>query len=704
MTDKTWNLSVDQGIGTLTFDLPGEKVNKFTFDAMDELEKVLDDLPDLKALVIRSGKKGNFIAGADLTKFEEILQSRDKLKEVLEQGHRVFNKLGSFSFPTIAVINGACLGGGMELALACSYRVVTDNSKTQLGLPEVSLGIMPGWGGTVRMPRRVGLQQALKLILTGKPVDGKKAYKIGLADFILPEAFLEEKLPEAIEKCIAGKGHRGAKKGAMTWLLEGNPLGRSLVFSQAKKGVLKKTKGQYPSPIAAIDSIKKSFTQPIDKALKQELDDFLFHSDKEFSLARHIIRVYFGVEDLKKQETYNPKKVSKVGVLGAGIMGSGIAWLASYRGNDVRVKDINWEALSKGYQEIDDIYRQLLKIRRIKKDAANLMLHRVSFDVDYEGFKGQDLVIEAATENLVLKKQLFRDLEERLSPDALITSNTSSLTMEKMGADMKHPERFVGMHFFNPVNRMPLVEVVAGPKTAPDAINRVVQTCLDWKKVPLVVKDCAGFLVNRIFAIQANEVMHLLQEGVEMERLDHISREFGWPMGPFVLADTVGNDVSQKVFHEFEEAYGVRMHVPKILTELANRGLTGKKSGKGFYLYEGKKKVPNPEVQEILRTIAEEDGEFTDEDILNRIIAAMLNEACRCLEENIVSSHKNLDMALVLGTGFPPFRGGLLAYANDVGVGKLVDEMKKLEPEHGKRFAPCGLLQSMAQKNSRFEV
>jgi len=671
---------------------------------MDELEGIIDNLHDLKALVIRSAKDGIFIAGADLKQFEKLLESPEEVRKVLEKGHRVFNKLGAFPFPTIAVIDGACLGGGMELALGCTHRIVTDNPKTSLGLPEVSLGIMPGWGGTVRMPRVVGLQQGLKMILTGKPVDGKKAYKMRLADFILPHQFLEKQLPDTIQKCIDGKVRPKKKKGAMNWLLEGNPLGRALVFSQAKKGVMKKTKGQYPSPIIAIDSIKKTYTMPLKKALQKEVDDFVFQCNKGFSIARHIIRVFFGMEHLKKTETHNPKQVKRVGVLGAGIMGSGIAWLASYRGNAVRVKDINWEALGKGSQEIADIYKQLKKIRRVKKDAANLMMHRISYDVDYDGFRNQDLVIEAATENLDLKKQLFRDLEERLATDALITSNTSSLTMEKMGEGMKHPERFVGMHFFNPVNRMPLVEVVAGPKTSKEAVDRVVQTCLDWKKIPLVVKDCPGFLVNRIFAVQANEVMHILQEGIEMERLDHISHKFGWPMGPFILADTVGNDVSSKVFNEFEKAYGARMHVPKILKLMAEKGYNGKKSGQGFYLYDGKKHVPNPAVEELLQTIGQGGAEYLDEEIIQRIIAAMLNEACHCLEEGIVDKHSDLDMAMILGTGFPPFRGGLLAYANDFGVCKLVDAMKRLEPEHGQRFAACNLLLDMAQKNSRFDV
>ncbi|NGX58759.1 MAG: Fatty acid oxidation complex subunit alpha [Chlamydiae bacterium] len=702
--EKSWHLEIKDDVAFLTFDFPGEKINKFTWSVMDELEDIIDNLPQAKALVIQSAKKDIFIAGADLKQFEDLLKDPKKVREVLEKGHRVFNKLEDLPFPSIAVIDGACLGGGMELALGCQYRIVTDNPHTSLGLPEVSLGLMPGWGATQRMPRLVGLQQGLKMILGSKPVDGKKAFKMGLADIILPQEFLAQQLPAAIQKCIDGKARKKKKKGVMNWLLEGNPLGRSLVFSQARKGVLKKTKGFYPSPIIALDTVKKTLTMPLKKGLKKEIDEFVFHSDKGFANARHLIRVFFGMEHLKKQETQNPKKTNRVGVLGAGVMGSGIAWLASYRGNDVRMKDINWDALGSGYQEIQKIYHQLKKMRRVKPDAMNLMMHRVNYDIDYDGFRNQDLVIEAATENLDLKKKLFADLEERLSSDALIASNTSSLTIEKMSEGMKHPERFVGMHFFNPVNRMPLVEVVAGEKTSPEAVNRVVQTCLDWKKIPLVVKDCAGFLVNRIFAVQANEVMHILQEGIEMERLEHLSHKFGWPMGPFVLADTVGNDVSSKVFKEFEETYGVRFRVPKILTALADKQLNGKKSGKGFFIYEGKKETPNPEVKDLLHTIGLGSAKYSDQEIIDRMIAAMLNEACRCLEEGIVEKHSDVDMAMILGTGFPPFRGGLLAYANDYGIGKLVDVMKKLEPEHGERFAACESLKAMARDHAHFDV
>lgn len=701
---KFWHLDIQDEIATIIFDFPGEKINKFTSPALDELENIIDSLGNIKAAVIKSAKEGIFIAGADLKQFEEILGSPDQVRSILEKGHRVFNKIENLPFPSIAVIDGACLGGGMEMALSCRYRIVTDSPKTSLGLPEVSLGIMPGWGGTQRMPRLVGLQQGLKLILTGKPVNGKKAFKIGLADIILPHEFLEQKLPEAIEKCLSGQVKKSKKKNAMNWVLEENPVGRHLIYSQSRKGILKKTKGHYPSPLIALDTIKKTYSMSLKKGLLKEIEEFVYYSDKGFSLAPHLIRVFFGMERLKKQETPKAKKVKSVGVLGAGVMGSGIVWLASYRGHDVRMKDINWDAVASGYKEIQKIYKQLKKIRKVTTDSMNLMMQRINYGITYDGFRDQDLVIEAATENLDLKKKLFSELEGLLKSDALIASNTSSLTIEKMTEGMKHPQRFVGMHFFNPVNRMPLVEVVAGEKTTQEAVDTAVRTCLDWKKIPLVVKDCAGFLVNRIFALQANETFHLLQEGVEMGRLETLCDNFGWPMGPFILADTVGNDVSNKVFKEFQAAYGERMEVPKILEIMAEKKLYGKKCGKGFYLYEGKKQEPNPEVKAILKSIGVAAKEYSDEEIIDRIIAAMLNEACRCLEEEIVTSPSDLDMAMILGTGFPPFRGGLLAYANERGVSDLVEVMRKLEPEHGERFSPCNMLVSMAQNDAKFDI
>ncbi len=703
MTEKAWTLSRDGDIATLTFDLPGEKINKFTNATMRELNEEIDQVGTVKALVFRSAKKGVFIAGADLTQFETILKSKEKVRDVIEAGHDVFGKIASLPFPTVAVIDGACLGGGLEMALACSHRIVTDHSKTSLGLPEVSIGVIPGWGGTQRLPRLIGLQQGLKMILGSKPVDGKKAFKLGLADQILPHAFLEEELPEAIDKCCQAKT-KTRKMRWTDWLLEGNPIGRSLIFSQARKNVEKKTKGHYPAPVIALETIEKTISKPLSQGLKEEVEAFVSHSDKGLSIAPHLIRIFFGMERLKKQETSGAKKVKSVGVLGAGTMGSGIAWLASYRGLDVRVKDINWDALANGYKEIERIYGEVKKIKRLPKETVNLMLQRVGFGIDDEGFSQQDLVIEAATENLDLKKKLFNELEKRLAPDALIASNTSSLTIEEMASGMAHPERFVGMHFFNPVNRMPLVEIVAGPKTSKESVDRAVKACLDWKKIPIVVGDCAGFLVNRIFAVQANEVMHLLQEGIGMGRLDHICKKFGWPMGPFVLADTVGNDVGYKVFKELEKAYGERMKVPEIAIQMADQGLAGKKSGEGFYLYNGKTQKPNPKVDEILKTIGVGDAEYTDAEMLDRIIAVMLNEACRCLEENIIDSHTHLDMAMILGTGFPPFRGGLLAYSNERGIKDLVGEMKELEIKHGQRFKPCSLVNEMAEKNLKFDV
>ncbi len=700
---SAWNLDIENGIAMLVFDYPGEKINKFTPEVMDELEDIIGKLKDVKALVIKSGKPDMFIAGADLKQFEDILKQPEKVQEVLEKGHRVFRKLEKLPFPTIAVIDGICLGGGTELTLACSHRIVTDNSKTSIGLPEVLLGIIPGWGGTQRLPRLIGLQEGLKVILGGKRLNGKRAFKTGFADIILPHEFLDDQLPAAILQCIRGKSKKKSSSW-MNWALENNPLGRSAVFSQARKNIEKKTKGHYPSPLVALKLIQETYTMSLEKGLKREIEVFLDNCLTSFANARHIIRVFFGKERLDKQETPQAKKINSVGILGAGVMGSGIAWLASYRGLDVRVKDINWEAVSSGLREIKGIYKQIKKIKRLPSDAINLMEHRISWDIDYSGFNKQDLVIEAATEDLNLKIRLFHDLEERLQPDALIASNTSSLTIEEMSKEMKYPERFVGMHFFNPVNRMPLVEVVSGPKTSKEALDTIVKACLEWKKTPIVIKDCHGFLVNRIFAVQANEVMHMLEEGSSMNLLGQAVENFGWPMDPFMLADTVGIDVSQKVFKEFEEAYGKRMEVPKILKLMAERGLKGKKSGKGFYIHGGDKTTPNPEVKEILQSIGQKNAEDSEEGIINRIIAAMLGEAGRCLEEGIVQKDSDLDMALVLGTGFPPFRGGLLAYVNDFGVSKIIDIMRRLEDKHGSRFTPCDLLVSMARDNKKFDV
>ncbi len=705
-----WQLTIGADkIARLVFDLPGEKVNKLSLPVLEELETILDELArnsGLSALVLTSGKEDIFIAGADIRSFEETFKDKTKTEQMMRTGHLVFNKLSQLPFPTIAVIDGACLGGGLELALACSYRIATTNPKTSIGLPEVSLGIVPGWGGTQRLPRLVGLQEGLNLILTGKPVKAEKAYKLHLVDALVAKEFKEEKSAEFVNFWITSMGRKTAlekrhKKGWSSWLLERNPIGRSLLFSQAKKNILEKTKGHYPAPLLALDVIKESAGKPLKEGLEIEIQGILKHlaTPGSVQIARNLISLFFTSEALKKDPGViaTAKPIASTGVLGAGVMGSGIAFLLSNRDYPVRMKDINLAALGKGYGSIKALYD---KEKRLKPYEASLKFQKVSGTTNTTGFQGADLVIEAATENFELKQKLFSEIEAVMRPDALLATNTSSLSVNELAKSLKSPERFIGMHFFNPVPRMPLVEVVPGAKTAPEAVATVVDLCKKLGKTPIVVGDCAGFLVNRIFAMGATECMHLFEEGVPFDRLEKLLLNFGYPMGPFTLADEVGIDVLAKVNKVLEAAYGARMRGSPLIDKMLEKGLLGKKVGKGFFLYKGKNKSRNPEIEKLLGPVKTPD--ISDVEMSDRVILSMINEAARCLDEKIVARPDYLDMALLMGTGFPPFRGGLLRYADQLGISYVVDHLQQFKSKWGDRFAPCQRLLDMQKEGKGF--
>ena len=712
---SAFQLSVnDDGIGTLVFDLPNEKVNKISLPVLEELEGIIDHLaqqPNIKALALTSGKEGVFVAGADLKSFEPLFKDRSSAEKLIGMGHRVFEKLSQLPFPTVAAIDGACLGGGLELALACTYRVVSDRPKTSLGLPEVSLGIFPGWGGTQRLPRLVGLVQGLKMVVSGKPVTAIQAWKMKLADAIFPAEFFDQKVQEFLNQCISQQGKeqvivRRKQQGITPWLIENNFLGRSLVYWQTQREIVKKTKGHYPAPLAALRLIKNTYTRPLDEGLAEEAETFVDSMNKDFQQAPNLIQLFFNQETLKKNpgaiiDSKAAHPVHAAGVLGAGVMGSGIAWLFTNADIPVRMKDINWEVIGKGCSAVWKNYQTLIKIKKLKPNEANSKFHRLTGTIDYTGFQHLDLIIEAAVENLDLKRNIFKELEAVVKPETIIATNTSSLTIDSLAVGMKHPERLVGMHFFNPPSRMPLVEVVAGKHTSVEAIATAIEVCKTLKKTPIVVGDCAGFLVNRIYATGVIEVLAMLEEGVEFQCLEKALVDFGMPMAPFLLADEVGNDVNYKVLKIFEQAYGTRMKAPPILAAINARKLYGKKVGKGFYLYDKKEPRFNPEILELLPE-KKHSWDLKEPEIVERVMLAMINEASRCLEEKIVASPMHLDMAMILGIGFPPFRGGLLRYADTIGIEKIAERLRYLSHRYGDRFAPSNYLKELAHKQQRF--
>lgn len=712
---NAWTLQHgESGIAQLVLDLPDRSMNVFTVEVMRELDERLEEIRNessIKVLFLRSAKKA-FIAGADISVLRAIRDAADG-EEKARLGQAVFSKLSELACTTVAVIHGVALGGGLEFTLACTHRIATDDSKTQLGLPEVQLGIIPGWGGTQRLPRLIGLEASLPIILTGKPVAAKKALRIGLADALVAHAFLDDAIASIGGELLRNKPpgrprHAGFLQRARRGVLERNPLGRRILLAQARKGLMAKTRGQYPAPEAALDVLAYA-AGPIEDGLAAEAREFgrLLVTP----VSRNLVRLFFSREALKKERGVDKdveiRKIKSTAVVGAGAMGGGIAWLFSHQDLPVRVKDVNWDAVAKAHATAADYYRQLVRIRRIKESEVALKMSRISGTTGYTGFANVDLAVEAVVEKMEVKQTVLSEMESVLGDDAILCSNTSSLSINEMAGGLERPERFVGLHFFNPVNRMPLVEVIPSDATSPGTIATLVAFAKQAGKTPIVVKDCPGFLVNRLLLPYINECVTMLQEGTSAEQIDRAMFEFGMPMGPLRLADEVGLDIGFEVCRVLESGYGSRMAVAILMQRLSGEDQTlGKKTGRGFYKYEGRRKSPNPRVESLVQAIQSETGQAPRDldagEIENRALGLMINEAARCLEESVVQNAEYLDMAMIMGTGFPAFRGGLMAYADTIGITPLVERLTRYHAEYGERYEPAALLQDMAQDGRLF--
>ena len=719
---STFNLQIDQdSIGVVTIDLADSAANILSRDVMQELSALLDDVSvrgDLRALMFRSRKSGIFIAGADINEIDGLSDPLDAA-DMAAEGQEIFNKLENLPFPTVAVIDGACMGGGLEFALACDFRVVSDSPKTRLSLPEVQLGILPGFGGTQRLPKLVGLISALELILSGRQWDGKKALRGKLVDACYPQAFLDDYArtftlqvldPKGLKK-IRSKRQRG---GLMTWFLERTPPGRALVFRQTVLKLKETTRDQidsYPALMRVIRVLKETHGSSLKDGLRKEADAL-----GELAVTPQcgiMIGLYHAKTALEKDPGIDgfavARPIEDTAVLGAGIMGGGIAWLFSSKGIPVRMKDISWEAIASGYQQAASYFGQLRRRRRMTAGEVDVCLNRISSGVSYAGFGRQDLVVEAVVEKMEIKKAVLAEVEKEIAPDALIATNTSALSVSEMGRALAHPERFAGLHFFNPVNRMPLVEVIAGEQTSDETIVSLVAFVKQMRKTPVVVKDVPGFLVNRILMPYMNEACYLLAEGAYIKKVDQVLFRYGMPMGPFRLADEVGLDVARKVATTLEEAYGERMKMNPLLDQMVEEDeLLGKKSGKGFYLYLNARGKPlendrlDKRVDALLRKSGSQRRQPSDEEVLDRTILMMVNEAARCMEESVVKEPAYLDMAMLMGTGYPPFHGGPLRYADTRGINRVVKRLRELATEVGPRFKPAKLLVDMAAVNQKF--
>ncbi len=687
------------GIAVLSFDLPGEKVNKLTTPVMDELDGVLDDLAtrrDVKALVIASGKPGTFIAGADIAEIRDITDAAQGTL-LSRKGQAVMNKLEALPFPTVAAIHGACLGGGLELALSCSHRVLSSDPRTVLGLPEVRIGILPGFGGTQRLPRLVGLANGLELILTGKSVHPKKAKRIGLADEVTYKETLLSVAVETARKAVGKQRPSGvrARRPHPIALLESNPLGRALIYAQARKRVFAETRGNYPAPLAALDAVRTGLSRSA--AAGYERESSLIGPLITSEVSKNLIHVFYLNEMLKRDQPTSGPTVQRAGVIGAGIMGGGIAQLFAEKGMAVRMKDIAPEAVSAGLRAAFGLFQKRAKKGILDTLQARDGMDRISAATDMSGFGGLDIAVEAVVENMDVKKQVLRDFETAAKEGAIFASNTSSLSVTEMASASKRPDRVVGMHFFNPVEKMPLVEVVRGRETSPETVAAVAALARRLGKLPVVVNDGPGFLVNRILMPYLGEALRMLEEGGAIDGIDDALMRFGMPMGAFILLDEIGIDVAYKVAEVLRQGLGERVAFSPLLETLYQKGFYGKKNGRGFYLYlHGRRGGPNPLIYQMVTKQARQ-GKLTPEEIVERAVLLMIKEASLCMEDRIIGRPELLDAALVFGIGFPPFRGGLLRYADALGAKTVVERLEALTARFGDRFAPPSPLREMSR-------
>jgi 3-hydroxyacyl-CoA dehydrogenase/enoyl-CoA hydratase/3-hydroxybutyryl-CoA epimerase len=697
------------GVVRLVFDHPDRRVNVIDEAALAGLERSLDELEKLDGvtgLLLVSGKPGSFIAGADVDAIASITE-REVALALIRRAHAAFTRLSEFKTPTVAVIDGPCLGGGTELALCCDSRVASEEPRTQIGLPEVLLGIYPGFGGSVRLPRLIGLIAALDLILTGRALDGRRAEKMGLVARSAPAAWLMDRARERLDALVRRKDRRRRDRyrpaTAVDAWLQG-PFGRPLVFSQARGQTKARTAGHYPAPLAAIDVLEHTIGRPIREALEIEASrvaDLLTGP-----VCKDLVRIFQLSEEAKKARvvedvTIQPAPIDDLALIGAGVMGGGIAELATRQGMRVRMRDVRPESLTKALATVDGLIAERAKRRRMAPRDRDEQWSRLSPTLELTGLTRADAAIEAVVEDLDVKRRVFGELEVRLAPEALLATNTSSLSVNELAGGLAHPERFCGFHFFNPVHRMPLVEVVRGARTSDAALVRAVALARRLGKTPVVVKDSPGFVVNRVLMPYLREAMALLEEGFRLPDIDGAMRRFGMPMGPFEVVDEVGIDVAHKVAGVLSAAFPQRMTPAPALEKLLAAGRLGRKSGRGFYRHRGRKREPDPEVRSLLGLHRERPAPNT-ELLADRMVFAMVNESARCLEEGVVGDAGKVDLALIFGAGFPPFRGGPLRHADRVGLAKIHQRLMALQAEKGPRFEPSALLARLATEGGSF--
>lgn len=699
------------GIAELTFDLQGESVNKFSLLVVSELQQVLDLLEkakDVRGLLVKSDKEV-FIVGADIMEFGAVFAAGpEQITGHLATNNQNFCRLEDLPFPTVVAINGFALGGGLEFCLACDYRIASTAAK--VGLPETKLGIIPGWGGTVRLPRVAGLDTAVEWIAAGKENDAEAALAARVVDAVVEPAKLRDAALHCLQQCINGKFDYQARRAQKKAPLKLNFIESMMAFETSKAFVGGQAGRNYPAPVSAIKAMQKAADKGRDEALQAEAENFAKMA--QTPVAQSLVGIFINEQILGKKakgwEKKADKKIARAAVLGAGIMGGGIAYQSALKGVPIKMKDIAQSGIDLGLSEANKLLSKRVERKKLTASEMGDVLNRIEPSLSYDGFDQVDIVVEAVVENPKVKKAVLAEVETKVSSDTVLASNTSTISITYLAEGLARPENFCGMHFFNPVHMMPLVEVIRGEKTSDNAVARTVAYANAMGKKPIVVKDCPGFLVNRVLFPYLAGFAMLVRDGVDFQRIDKVMETWGWPMGPAYLLDVVGIDTAVHAEKVMANGFPDRMQrdFTSCTDALFAAGRLGQKNEKGFYNYELDKKgkpakVPAAEVVDILKPIIQNTIEISDEDIIARMMIPMATELTRCLDEGIVETAAEADMALVYGTGFPPFRGGVFRWIDFIGAQTFCDMTAKFAALGALYQAPDSL-KAKAANNQKF--
>lgn len=701
---------IEDGIAELKFDLQGDSVNKFNRVTLEDLKAAVEAIQgnsDVKGVLVTSGKDV-FIVGADITEFGEAFRkSEEEIAAWCLEANEIFKAVEDLPVPTLTAINGIALGGGFEMTLATDLRVMSDKAK--IGLPEVKLGLMPGFGGTVRLPRVIGADNAIEWICMGAENKPEKALKDGAVDAVVAADKLKEQAIAMLKSAIAGELNWQSRREEKKAKLKLDTLESMMVFETAKGFVAGQTKGHYPAPIEAIKTMQKVAGQGRDKALEAEAKGFAKLAKTTESQA--LIGLFLNDQLLKKKaKAYDKaaKETKKAAVLGAGIMGGGIAFQSALKGTPIMMKDIAEAGIELGLNEANKLLAKRVERKKMKPLQMGETLNRIRPTLSYAEFGDVDVVVEAVVENPKVKKMVLAELEDKVSEDTIVTSNTSTISIDLLAADLKRPENFLGMHFFNPVHMMPLVEVIRGKKTSEEAVATVVAYAKKMGKTPVVVNDCPGFLVNRVLFPYFAGFAGLVRDGADFQQCDKVMEKFGFPMGPAYLLDVVGIDTGVHANDVMAEGFPDRMKADfkSAMDVMFENNRYGQKNGKGFYVYEtdkkGKpKKVVDQATYDLIKPVVAEAREFDAEEIIARCMIPMCIEIARCLEEGIVDTPSEADMGLIFGIGFPPFRGGACRYMDTVGMAEFVALCDKYA-DLGNLYKPTARMREMAANGESY--